>query len=62
MTCTGCPALRYPVQSGMCALGVRTGTTINHGLRVRHPLSTCQQPRTDAELTERMGIIARERR
>lgn len=62
MTCTGCPSLRYPVTSGVCALGIRTGTTVAAGVRTRHPLATCKRPRTDAELTERMGIIARERR
>lgn len=61
MTCTGCPALRLPIHNNTCALGVRTSTAKSGGRMIRHPLSTCRQPRNDAELTERLGLIARER-
>jgi len=60
--CTGCMALMRPLFSGVCCLGIRTGTTIAHGVRVRHPLSTCAKPATSARLAEEMETFIRLRR
>ena len=61
MNCTGCPALHYPLSSGVCAMGYRTATTTKDGYRVRHPLETCHRPSSDGEVADRIEEIARER-
>jgi len=60
MNCTGCIALRNPIKNGYCCAGIRTGVEKKQGRLVRHPLETCHRPKTDAELAERIEIIARE--
>jgi len=61
MNCTACPALRYPITSGVCAMGFRTATVAKDGYKVRHPLESCHRPSSDGEVADRMEIIARER-
>ena len=61
-TCTGCPALTRAAVTpmGICPLGVRTGTTKQDGRRIRVPLEECQRPRTDADVVDRLEIMADE--
>lgn len=62
MTCTGCPALHYPLSGGRCVAGVQTAVNVSGGRRIRHPLTTCQRPRSDAELTQMIEIFDLERK
>jgi hypothetical protein len=61
MNCTACPALRYPITSGVCAMGFRTATTAKDGYRVRHPLETCKRPASDGDMANYMEIIAKDK-
>jgi len=60
--CTGCHALLFPLSGGVCIAGIRTGTTVQNGRRIRHPMTTCSKPRTSGELANRIELLEIERR
>jgi len=60
--CTGCPALLFPLSGGVCIAGIRTGTSVQGGVRIRHPLTTCKKPRTSGELANRIELLNIEKR